>query len=287
MCQILFSPADWEQLHSCHNVDAYIVGIDLLSVNFFAMTLDEVITLINKTDKDIYIALNKNMSNNDLPLLEGTLKTLNKYQIKGIFYADVSLIPITKRLHINIPLIWANEHLTTNYGTMNYWHKFKVKGTFISNDITLIEIMDILKKYKGFKIVQVFGYLPMYVSKRHAIKNYLTYFNLQTKSHQFKLFKEDKYYPIIDNDIGTIILSSNVLCDLMGFCKLKQNDLDIALINGYGFSADIINKVLTIFNSVNDNNAEKLQSQLISTISNIDSGFWYRKTIYKVKKNEK
>ena len=51
----------------------------------------------------------------------------------------------------------------------------------------------------------------MFVSKRHLIKNYLEYFHLSDNSKINYIEKEDKIYPIIDDNISTSVYSNNIL----------------------------------------------------------------------------
>ena len=81
------------------------------------------------------------MHSNDLSLLEETLIELSKLNIKGIFFYDIGVLNIVKRLNLNIPLVWAQEHMTTNYETINFWYNEGAESTQVSE-----EIKDVLLK---------------------------------------------------------------------------------------------------------------------------------------------
>ena len=81
----------------------------------------------------------------------------------------------------------------------------------LSSEITLDEVKEIEKEAKAKLMLPVFGYLPMFVSRRHLVKNYLETFNLEDNSKINYIEKEGKIYPIIDNEEGTIAYSSK--CD--------------------------------------------------------------------------
>ena len=101
---------------------------------------------------------------------------LDNYKIKGVLYYDVAVLNIYRSLKLKYDLVWGCEHYATNYNTINYWHSFGVNYAYLSSDITLQEIIDITKNTKSKLMVNLFGYLPMFVSKRHIVKNYLNYF---------------------------------------------------------------------------------------------------------------
>ena len=263
------------------NADAFILGLNDYSVNTSSYSLDEIKDIVNNSDKEIFVAINKNIHNNEIELLEEYLIELSKMKIAGIFYADVSLIEINKEHNLNLNLIWSQEHLTCNYHTINYWLNEGAKGVFISNDITKREILEIASNVNALKFVQVFGYVPIYVSKRHATDNYLKAFNIDNKDKEFNyIYKEEAYYPIVDSKNGTEVYSNNILCSLN---EVKEyNNIDYGIINFFNIDHDE-EKIINIFKTVTDNNLEEYNSFIKDNFKNIDSIFLYNETIYKVK----
>ena len=193
--------------------DAILIGIDNLSVNVpDTYSIHEVEEIIKKYNQiEFFVALNKNMHKCDLDNLKDALIKLDKMNIAGIFYYDIAVLEYRNTLNLKVPLVWSQEHLTTNYATMNYWYNENVNYTYVSSEITLDEIIENRKNTKMKLIVPIFGYLPMFVSKRHLVENYLEYFNLDKKSSKYELEKDSKLYPvsIISND--TTIYSSHIL----------------------------------------------------------------------------
>lgn len=263
------------------NADAFILGLKDYSVNTSSYSLDEIKDIINSSDKEIFIAINKNIHNNEVAKLEEYLIELSKMKIAGIFYADVAVIQINKEQNLNLKLIWSQEHLTCNYHTINYWLNEGAKGVFISNDITKREILEIAQNVEGLKFVQVFGYVPIYVSKRHAIDNYFKAFKIDNKDKEFNyIYKEGAYYPIVDSANGTEVYSNNILCSLN---EIKEyNNIDYGIINFFNIDHDE-EKIIDIFKTVTDNNIEEYSSFINDNFKNIDSIFLYNETIYKVK----
>ena len=184
--------------------DGLILSVENLSINYQTFKLDEIKEIINNIkNKEIFINLNKNMHNEDIPLLKETLKELDNYNIKGILYYDVSIVNIgTKH-----DLVWSACHMTTNYKTCEFWNKRKVKYTFLSNEITLEEIKEIKNNTKMELMIQVFGYVPIFASIRNIVKNYRKTFNLKDKSKVNYIKHENELYPIdmyttIDKNTG-------------------------------------------------------------------------------------
>jgi putative protease len=263
-------------------VDGFIIGIKDMSVN--ANMYIEDLNILSTIDKDIFICLNKNMHNNDLDKLKEILIELNKYNIKGVLYYDIAVLSIYKSLDLNYDLVWAQEHLTTNVATINYYNSFGVNYTYLSSDITEDEIIEISKNTKSKLIVNLFGYLPMFVSKRHIVKNYLEYFNLNDNSSVNYMTKESKTYPIIDNNVGTSVYSANIL---NGIRTSLNIDVDYITLNSFNIGIDNFISVIEMFKSVNKDNVLEYEEKINNMFSNVDNGFLNTKTIYKVKKDEK
>lgn len=264
-------------------LDSILIGLEEYSVNVLPVEMNE-LKNIAKGKKDVFVALNKNFTNDELDSLTDTIKELSTLNIAGIFYYDVAVLNIVNKLNVDVKLIWASEHLTTNYETINYWHKHGVWGTFLSTEITLDEIIEIAKNTSATLFVQLFGYIPMYVSRRHAIKNYLRYFNLDDHSSNYTIFKEGKEYRILDNDAGTQIYSSFILNGLAEYLILR-NTIPYIIVNGYGLDNNQLLKVIDLFNNLNSNNLEKSNLALRQMFDNLESGFLHEETIYQVKKN--
>lgn len=286
MSKILTIPSSLSEIEKTKNlVDGFIIGIKDMCVNTnFCIDITE-LDLLNKiNDKDIFISLNKNMHNKDLELVKELLINLNNYNIKGILYYDVGILNIYNNLDLNYDLVWSQEHLTTNYNTINYWNSKGVNYTYISSDITEEEIIKITEKSKCKLMVNLFGYLPMFVSKRHIVKNYLEYFNLSDNSNINYIYKEDKTYPIIDTNIGTQVYSNNILNGI----KTSLNiDIEYIILNSFNIELEKFINVINLFKSVNKDNVDKYNKKINDMFINVDYGFLNTKTIYRVKKNEK
>lgn len=269
------------KLDKYKNSDALILGLKDFCVNTSSYSFEDIEKIVNESDKEIFIAINKNIHNNEISLLEDYLKRFSKMKIAGIFYADVALIEINKELNLKLKLIWSQEHLTCNYHTINYWLNEGASGVFISNDITKREILEIDQNVKGTKFVQIFGYVPIYVSRRHAVDNYLKAFDIKDKDKSFNyISKEGSNYPIVDSNVATEVYSNNILCSLN---EIKEyTNIDYGIINFFNIDHDE-EKIIDIFKTVTDNNIEEYNSFIKDNFKNIDSIFLYEETIYKVK----
>ena len=279
MTKIILIPSTKQLDYDC---DAYLLGIENLSVNMpIYYNLEEIKKI--KTQKEIFISLNKNMHASDLKQLEQTLKELEKLNIKGIFFYDIGVLNIIKRLNLKIDLVLAEEHSQTNYETINYWYQNKVKYAQIPSEINIKEIKKIKQNTKAQLIIPILGYQPMFVSKRHLIKNYLEHFNQQNKSQINYIKKEQKIYPIIDEKVTTVYTNA-YLNGIKEYTELKENNIEYVLINSLLINKEDTKKIIDKFKKVDKKNKEEYNNDINNILNNnIDTFFLHKETIYKVK----
>lgn len=266
--------------------DAFLFGIGGMSINMpLYFTLEEIKKLnhiIKENDKEIFISLNKNMHNQDLKRLEEVLICLNDLQVDGLFYYDVAVLNIVKRLHLDLPLVWSAEHLTTNYATINFWKDMGADYTYLSAEITLEEIIEIRKHTNSKLIVPMFGYLPIFASMRHTVKNYLQQFNLSDHSKINYINLKNDNYPIVDDHLGTNIYSAHILNGYKEYLNLENDKVDYITLNAFNIEEAKFLEIVKMFREKKEENEEKINTIL----NNTDKGFLYKETIYKVKKND-
>ena len=272
MSKIVIIPETKEQFNL--DCDGLLIGIENLSINFKTFEID---TLKEIKDKEIFVLLNKNIHNSDLPLLEETLIRLNDYHIKGVLFYDVAIINLKNRLDLNYDLIWAQEHHTTNYLTANFYYNNGVSGMMLSNDITVSEMVEICEKTKMYTMVQLFGYVPIFTSRRPLVTNYLKTYHLDEKTC-YQINKEGKTYPIKENNHGTVIYSPFILEGLEESLVLK---VDYIILNSFGIP--YIEEIISLFKNINSKNKDQMLKQL-NQYSNLGKGFLNQETIYRVKK---
>ena len=158
-----------------------------------------------------------------------------------------------KELSLKTELVWHQEHLTTNYGAVNFWFNNGVRYSYLSSELTKREVDEIRSNTDALIFVNAFGYIPMFTSKRHLVDNYLDSFNIKDKGN--RIYKEGKFYNIIDGENGTVVYSDYVL------------NADV--------SADYL-----VYNS---NFIDDFKRVFECNDFKKESGFLFKETIYKVK----
>lgn len=281
MSKLLIIPSNTNIENTIEYTDGYLFGIRNMSVNMPCYIDLEELKKINKiclkNKKELFISLNKNFYSKELEELKRILKEIDKLNIKGIFYADTALVNLKLDNFFETELVWSQEHLTTNFETINYWNKYGVNYTYVSSDVTLDEINEISLNSNSKLIVPIFGYFPIFTSKRHLVKNYLDAFKLVDDSKINYMKKESKKYPIVDNNDGTVVYSNNIL---NGYNEYKNfKNIDYVTLNSFNIEENTFNKIVKYYKEkkVTEEDFEKL-------LKNLDKGFLYKETIYRVKK---
>lgn len=279
--KLILIPKNKEQIIKTNDlVDGFIIGIQNLSTNLPSyFDLNELKEIVKSTDKEIFVSLNKNMHSTDLPVLKETLLELEKLNINGILYYDVSLVNIKQELNLKKDLVWNGEHLVTNSLSIDFWNQEGVNFAYLSSDITKEEILKIKEDTKIKLMMNIFGYVPIFTSYRHLIKNYIKTFNLENNSEINYIEKEVKKYPIVDS-INTTVYSNNILNTLNEYLELKN--IEYGVINSFNIDFDLIIEVIKLFKNINENNIKEYSQKINELFNNIDNGFLEKETIYKV-----
>ena len=258
--------------------DGFIVGVKNLSVNlpnYFSLNeVTEIIDIAKKNNKEIFLSINKNIHNQDISILNQTFEYLKNKKIDGIIYYDISLVNINKKYNYN--LIWNQEHMTTNFNTINFWYNNSVTSCYISSELSFDEIKEIRKNTKSKICMNVFGYIPMFTSQRPLVKNYLEKFNLKDDSKINYMEKENRMYPIISNTLTTVY-SDKILNLSKEYDELNNLKIEYLVFNPFNIDT---NKFIECMNLFDENNFDKINMILDHST---DTGFMYKETIYKVR----
>ena len=263
-----------------------LFGLKDLSINKPTLSLEE---LKNIKDKNIFISIDKNIFNSDLPYLEKALQLIENLNLKGIFFYDLAVLSLSKRLNLKTKLIWNQDFLVTNYKTCNFYQKEGVKGAVLS-PLLPEEIEEIRNNTNLELYVNIFGHQLMAVSKRHLLTSYFNYINKENDQN-IKFMKEKTgTYPVIEEFYGTKFLTKDILNGIRYLNKLKEIKIDYVILDSILIENDTFSKILEYYKEAiyKDVTEERLleMEQEINKIIPTSLEFFAKKTIYKVKKND-
>lgn len=268
-------------------IDGIIIGLKDFCVNFESSfdisELKEIIKICQ--GKEVFVSLNKNIFNSELKVLEKNMIDLSTLSIKGVLFYDVAILNIYHRHHFAYDLIWNQEHFTVNGLTANYYIEEGVRGVYISSDITKEEVNDFVRNISAYTLLNIFGHLPMFVSRRHLVKNYQKTFALQYEGEKYFLQKEDKFYPVIDDENGTYVYSAHILNGARNYMEFVNMGIEYFVLNSFNISLQQFSGILDLFSMIDDENAAQIYLLIDKHLSGkTDEGFLNTPTIFKIKK---
>ena len=209
--KILVEPIDINHLYELNKKDihGFIIGIKNYSIfQNLKLSIEELKEI--KTDKELYISLNKPIHNNELE-----------------------------------NLIWASMHLPTNYRSCNFWNKKGCTGALLSTELMISDFIDIKKNTNMNIFVYLYGYIPIFESSRTLITNYLKHINKSNDSKVFYAYEKerDKYYLIYEEYDNTFI-TEDILNGINVVNELKENDIDYIILNSLMHKEEDFEKIV-------------------------------------------
>lgn len=269
----------------------FIFGLEDYCINYPSINLDEIKKLSN--NYQLFIAVNKNIFNSEVNDLKDKLIELSKLPILGVLFYDLGILNIVKENNINLDLIWHQTHMVTNYNTCNYYNSKGVKGAFLANEITLDEIIEIKEKTNMELMVEVFGYPIMSHSRRSLLSNYFKSINKEKENRIYNLTDRENNYLIKETKDGASILYGKLINGTKPLFDLINNKINYLVLDMQEIKTELGGQVLEEYQYILDNisNVTELEKEnIINKMNNLigdSTNFFYKKTIYKVKKGDK
>lgn len=284
-----FSVSSIEKL-SKEGADIFILGnekyANRLVNSFSTIEITEARNVIKELGKELYINLNLMLHNRDIEEVTKFLTFLQELDVDGIFFGDLGVYMIAKKLGIENVLIYNPETLNTNYYDTHFWSKKGIKGLTISKEITLEDINEICTKKELDVSIIGHGHLNMFHSRRPLIENFFKYsrdeYEKFINNRNLKIVEEirNESYPIFQDNHGTHIFREKALESYQEINTLKNN-LDVFIIDGIFKDTNYLVETVSNYKAL----LEPKNQHKAAVFSKIyerdhDSGFLYKKTVY-------
>lgn len=262
--------------------EAFIFGLKNFSSGYNnELTLEEIKKLRKEYDGELFIAINKNIFNSELVALEQALIELDKIKIDGILFYDMAVLSIKRRLKLHIPLLWNQTHMVTNFNTCNYYYEKGCDFGVLSGEITLEEINEIKSKTNMKLFLNVFGYPIMGYTRRHLLSNFFKSIKKEKEKNIYTIKNNNEDYIVSEEENGNALYYGKLL---NGSIIIPDTSVDYVILNDNLIEEELFKKVLELFKKLIDTKDKKYIEE-IDKLVGTDRGFFFKKTIYKVKKN--
>jgi len=260
-------------------LDYALIHIPFYSVNYKDIDINKALDYCNKNNIKPILSLNRIFHPKDLSYVN---ELITKYKNDDILFyiADLGALNLFMKNGIISKVIYNPETMITNYLDMNEYCNLGLNACGISNEITINDLKKI-SKYNNNIYYQLFGKRLMFYSRRKLVSLYGEKSNNNYPKNNIYLREStrDDYFPIIENENGTLIYRSYNI-SLLAYI----NDIDIkyGYLESFDMDINLFKEVNSIFYDVIHNNIklDMAKIKLNELNINIEDGFIYKDSVY-------
>ena len=257
------------------------------SQSYLTYTFEEIEQIIkDNPDKEIFINLNKNFFNDEIESLKETLLKIDKLNVKGIFFYDLAILQLKKECNLKTDLIWSQTYMVNNYKTCNYYHSKGVKYALLSKEITLEEIKEIITKSKIATMVETVSMPSVAFSKRKLLTNYYHNLNKEAKKNLVVTEKAtNEEYQVLEDETGTNFFLNKITNATSIIKELYSCNCPYIILREYGIDHELFKELLIDTQKYIESKCQ--DEEYINKYKSLNdfTNFFFKKTIYQVKKN--
>lgn len=281
--KLLVEPMNKENLK--FNCDGLILAIKDYAVESNTyFTLEEIKNISDSFSGEIFVKLNKNLMNDDIPFVKDILVQLDKMNITGVFFYDLAVLELKRELNLNIDLVWNQTHMVNNYKTCNYYYSKGVKYALLGKEITLDEILEIIDLSDITSMVEVVSKPSVAFSKRKLVSNYYKDMGINGSKEIIVNEKVSNLnFDIKEDSNGTVFFLDLITNGTSIIRDLYDNGCSYIIMREYGIDnfRELVNDTMEYIKDSCSDLSYVLKYKKLGDSTN----FFFKKTIYRVKKN--
>lgn len=281
--KLLVEPMNKENLK--FNCDGLILAIKDYAVESNTyFTLEEIKNISDSFSGEIFVKLNKNLMNDDIPFVKDILVQLDKMNITGVFFYDLAVLELKRELNLNIDLVWNQTHMVNNYKTGNYYYSKGVKYALLGKEITLDEILEIIDLSDITSMVEVVSKPSVAFSKRKLVSNYYKDMGIDGSKEIIVNEKVSNLNFDIKEDSNGTVFFLDLITNGTGIIRdLYDNGCSYIIMREYGIDnfRELVNDTMEYIKDSCSDLSYVLKYKKLGDSTN----FFFKKTIYRVKKN--
>ena len=245
--------------------------------------MKDLIDYSHKYNKKVYVAIDDFIQESDRVALFEYFDFVVGLNPDGIYYHDMALLDAARKYGFMDKMIYDGKTIICNSLEAAFYLNTGIDSIVLSRELTLEEILPIVKYNPGRVDMQVFGHLRMSYSKRNFLTNYFKeigedYDYLNNKNLTITEEKRDYHMPILQDKSGTKIYSDFIfecyeeLPELSEY--LKRGIIDTLFIND-----QTVLHALRDYRRINKLNAQFLKNAFTrGTGRKYSTGYLYVKT---------
>ena len=210
----------------------------------------------------------------------------------GIYFSDLGVISIAKRMGVTDKLIYDPDTLLTNSLDIAFYLKQGI-GVVMTRELELKEVLDIISNNLDSVDMQVFGYLKMSSSRRKFLSNYFNHLGTRRDvkgKKNIRLVEETRNYslPIIEDDFGTRIYTDYCLLVYRELAYIKHVIKRAIIDDLFIEDNDLAFEVIRDIRRITPENSQFLLDALVERHPNVNfsTGYLHQKTVKTKEENE-
>ena len=282
--------SDLKNLSLLKSADGILVGEKKFSCRMPAyFSRSELIQISHECHKiqlKCYLNVNRFINEADLDQLREFLEWIASTDIDGLYFNDLAVKTIADQLDLRCELIYAPEATLTNTEDIRLFNSLGIDRGLLAKEITLDEVLTIANALPGKVELFGFGHLPMSLSKRPLVSNYLKHIHgdVAVSKNRTLTLKEEKrsyFYPVLEETEATSVFTDPIMNCFMEIPTLKKSGLNAIHLDGLFLCDELIAEVLDHYRSIETIEQAKQHFQLFITAHPellLDSGYFYKKT---------
>ncbi|MCQ2443311.1 MAG: U32 family peptidase [Oscillospiraceae bacterium] len=226
-------------------------GMRAFAGNFSGDQLYEAVKLAKSKGVNVHVTINTMPRNNEICNLPQWLEVLDDAGVTAVIVADLGAFRLAQKYAPHVQKHISTQASISNYETARAWHELGASRVILARECSLEEIREIRAKTPKELEIEAFVHGAMCVSYsgRCLLSNYMTNDSKRDSSrgacaqpcrYHYTLMEEKRpgeYFPIIEDERGSYILSSRDMCMIDHVKELMDAGLDSLKIEGRAKSA--------------------------------------------------
>ncbi len=228
------------------------------SGNFTIEEIEEAVVFAHTKGVKVYVACNIYSRNEQQKEIDSYLRRLGEINPDAIIIADPGILYEAAEVIPHIPIHLSTQANTTNYKSVFFWEKFKVKRVNMARELSLSEIKEISAK-TGIEIEAfVHGAMCISYSGRCLLSAFLAHrdSNMGMCAHpcRWKYFlteaiRPDESMPFCEDKYGSYIFNSKDLCMIEHIPEMIESGINSLKIEGRMKSIHYLATVVNVYKS--------------------------------------
>lgn len=231
------------------NYDNIVVALEHFSIatdfKYSKTQFEAIVQQASEDNVGVYVLCNKMIFDEDLEVLESHLEWLHTQNIKGIYFSDMAVYMLAKKLNMVDLLIYSPGMTIVNSEDVKAYLSLGLQAVELANELTLDEKIMIAKHNPHQVGIVISGYMLMSFSKRKNLSNYFNFIEKEIQlenNFDLRLIERtrDGLMPTYEDEHGAYIFSEYVLHSLNVFEALVNAPFKYFKIDGIFLSQDVV-----------------------------------------------